>query len=858
MNQQINSPEVFFGFQLGSDHKLARWDKIVEYFQLLAQESNRIQVVDMGTSTEGNPFLLAIISSPQNLSNLAHLREVNSNISDPRGFSEASVKGLVREGVAVICLSMGLHASEIGSTQMASELAYDLLTKTDEETQRILDNVLFLMFPCLNPDGQIMVTDWYNEHLNTEYEGCGLPWLYHKYAGHDNNRDAFMLNLVESQYVARILFQEWHPQVYQDHHEMGSYGARLYVVPYCEPIHPHADPLIWREINWCGAHMVYRLEEAGKTGVINAALFPAWSHLGFHWIGNYHNIASLLTESAHTKLATPMYIHKSQLQGGGGTLRGFPHYKPQTNFPHPWPGGWWRLRDIVEQQKVAAWGLLDLAARHKDTVLWNAYLKAKRQTERGASGKPVAYLICPTQHDSLTVVKLINKVLSQGIDIQQAEEDFTVNGLTYPAGTYVIPLNQPKMGIIKTLLGRTLFPDDAWTRRADGSPNRPYDTATDTIAELMGVHVEPVNTLACDTAIFAPITAAVGVASASANAGQLVGESEHGYLFDGRLNDSFTVVNQLLGQGLRVCRVDQAVTVGDKLFPPGAFVVAPESEETLRTIGSDSGVTFYALEAVPEAKQHEVKQLRVGMYQRYRGGNMDEGWTRLVLEQFGFPYQTLRDDDIKAGDENETPPLHQRVDVLILPSDSTAMIVGQEEDKEEEESKEFDVPPGYRSGIGTAGVKAIKQFVENGGTLVTLNHSCEFAIEKLGLRVRNVLKGKPSKEFFCPGSTLKAHIDTNHPLAYGMPEEALIFFWDSPTFEVLPSRFNERYDLVIEYHEKDILRSGWLVGEAQIAEKAAMISAQYGAGRVLLFGFRPQHRAQTHGTFKLLFNALIR
>ena len=337
--QQVISPEAFFGFQLGSDRKMAHWHKIVEYFQLLENESDKLQVVDMGPSTEGHPFLLVFISSPQNLANLAHLREVNAKLTDPRGLSEEEASHLADEGVAVICQSMGLHASEIGSTQMASELAYDLLTKTDEQTQRILDNVIFVMFPCLNPDGQIMVTDWYNKYLSTEYEGCSLPWLYHKYAGHDNNRDAFMMNLVESRYVAQILFQEWHPQVFQDHHEMGGYGARLYVAPYCEPIHPHADPLVWREINWYGAHMAYKLEERGKTGVINAALFPAWSHLGFHWLGNFHNIASMLTESAHAKLATPLYLHKSQLQGHAGTLRAFPHYKPQTNFPHPWEGG---------------------------------------------------------------------------------------------------------------------------------------------------------------------------------------------------------------------------------------------------------------------------------------------------------------------------------------------------------------------------------------------------------------------------------------------------------------------------------------------------------------------------------------
>ena len=847
MNNQVTSPEAFFGFQLGCDRKIASWDKIVAYLRLLEQESDCLQVIDMGLSTEGHPFLLTIVSSPQNLANLARLQAVNAKISDARGLSENAAQSLLGEGKAVICQSMGIHATEIGATQMASELAYDLLTKTDEETQRILDNVIFLMFPCLNPDGLVMTVDWYNKYLDTEYEGCALPWLYQKYSGHDNNRDAFMLNLVESQYVAKILFEEWHPQVFQDHHEMGRYGARLYLAPYCEPIHPHADPLVWREISWYGAHMAYRLEEADKTGVLNAAQFPAWSHLGFHWIGNYHNIASILTESAGTKLATPLYIHKNQLQAQGGSLRAFPHYKPQTNFPHPWQGGWWRLRDIVEQQKVSAWGLLDLAARHKDTILSNAYLKAKRQTERGAKGKPSAYLIRSIQHDPLTVVDLINKLLKQGIDIQKATQEFTVNGLTYPIGTYAIFLNQPKMGIIKTLLGQTFFPDDAWTRTQDGTPNAPYDTATDTIAEFMGVNVEPVDALTCDDSIFALLTTAENLT------GRLVGESEFGYIFDGRLNESFKHVNLLLGQGVKVIRVDGAVKVGDTQFPPGAFVVFAESKERLEGFTLNSGGTFYALEGELLVAQHEVEQLRVGMYQRYGGGNMDEGWTRLTLEQFGFPYQTLKDDDIKVGD------LNQRLDVIILPSDTTDMVVGktEEDESDEEESKEFDVPPEYRSGIGKEGVKAIKQFVEEGGTLLALNEACEFAIEQLDLQVSNTRKGESSQTFFCPGSTLKASVDTNHPLGYGMPDETLILFWNSPAFEILQSRFSERYELVVEYPEKDILQSGWLVGEDQLVERAAMVSAQYGAGRVILFGFRPQFRAQTRGTFKLFFNTLL-
>jgi hypothetical protein len=325
---------------------------------------------------------------------------------------------------------MSLHASEIGGTQMAPELAYDLLRRDDEETRAILDNVVFLMVPCFNPDGQHMVTDWYNQTLGTDHEGSTMPWLYHKYCGHDNNRDAFYLNLPESAYLAKLMFREWYPQAYQDHHHMGSYGARLYVAPYCDPIHPNGDPLIWREHAWYGAHMAYKLEEAGKAGILNAAQYAGWAHMGFHWLTIYHNIAGMLTESASARLATPLYIHPGQLEGAHG--RTMPAYAAQTNFPHPWPGGWWRLRDIVEQQKISAWALLDIAAKFKETVLHNAYQKAIRQTERGAAGEVRSYIIPSEQHDSLTARKLIKILLDQGITVKATPAPVKIAGTMEP------------------------------------------------------------------------------------------------------------------------------------------------------------------------------------------------------------------------------------------------------------------------------------------------------------------------------------------------------------------------------------------------------------------------------------------
>jgi hypothetical protein len=844
---QITTPDKFFGFQLGSDKKMARWDKIVEYYGVLEKESGgRMKVINMGPSTMGNPFLMVIITSVANHAKLEAIRHANLQISDPRGLTEAQVKALVADGKPIIVQSMSLHATEIGGTQMAPELAYDLLARKDEETQRILDNVVFIEVPSFNPDGQIMVTDYYNKYLGTEYEGGNIPYLYHKYVGHDNNRDAFQTNMIESKYMARILFTDWKPEAYVDHHHMGSYNARIYLPPYAEPVRPYGDPLLWRELSWYGAHMAYKEEEAGESGVINMAQYSGWGHFGFHWITPFHNIAGMLTESASAKIASPMYIQPDQLQGGP---RNMPTYEAETVFPNPWPGGWWRLRDIVDRQKVSAWAVLDLAARNRETVLWNAYLKAKRQTDRGAAGKPAAYVVPAIQHDPLTANLMINKLLVQGVEIMQAKKPFTVsNGMDYATGSYVISLAQPKMGLIRNLLGRTFFPDNDWTRNKDGTPIRPYDMSTDTMDEFMGVRVDPVDDTI--TGDLQKLTGAVKVTGEVGGGAVLV--------IDGRTNDSFRAVNLLLEKGVKVRRADKA----GNGFRPGDFIVA--SGGALAPIAAETGVDFKALAQEPPASAaHELRRLRIGMYQRYSGGNIDEGWTRWLIEDFKFPYASVMDAEIKKGNLND------KYDVLIMPDDSTAAITGERPapgaagggrgGRGGGEGFGFgNYPPEYRSGIGAEGVTALRQFVQKGGSIVTLGTASNFAIERLGVSARDVLAGKNTKDFWCPGSTLRMKFDNTNPAAYGMPSDGVgVFLQGDLAFEITPNEHNERYEVAATYADRDVLQSGWLVGEQNLAKKASVVVAHQGDGKVVLIGFRPQHRAQTYGTFKLLFNALI-
>ena len=846
----LPTPEQFFGYQMGADRKLANWDKLHEYYQTLAKSAKNMRLVELGKSSEGRPYIALFITSPANLTKLDRLRQLNARLADPRGLSEAEAQKVIAEARVVVIQSFALHSSEVAAAQTAAEYVHDSITRQDDESQRMLDNVISIVVPSINPDGTQMIADWYMKYVGTEYEAAGLPWLYQKYSGHDNNRDGFALNLPESQNLAKLMYREWMPQAYVDHHQMGSGNARLYIPPYAEPIRPDGDPLVWREIAWWGAHMGNRLEAAGKTGVIGNAIYSGWGHMGFHWITPFHNIAGMLTESASARLATPMYVHPDQLRGGP---RNLPEYETQTNMPSLWPGGWWRVRDIVEQQKIAAWATVDLAARNREVVLRNMYLKGIRQTERGAKGEVKAYAIAIPQHDTLTARKLANMLLNSGVEVQQTSAPLTIDGRVYGPGSYIVSTAQPKTGLVRWMLGRTFYPDNTYTRDREGNPIRPYDMSTDTFAEFMGVRVDPLPE---------PVTQNLTkVAAPSWPAGSVNGNGANGYLLSTKLNDAYRAVSLLLERGATVRRV-----VSGDGYTAGDFVVTGATAAVAGEIAKLTGVDFAALPGAVPANAYALRKPRVAMYQRYGGGNMDEGWTRLMFEQFNMPVKPIMDAEIKKGDLNAS------YDVLILPSDSINAMTGETpaaggrggrgggagapEGAPSGRQGGGGTPPEYRSGFGADGVKMLQAFVQKGGTLVTFGQAGDLPIQRFNLPVRDVVAGLASKEFWSPGSTLRVRFDTHNPIAYGMPREGYaLFLAGSQAYEVTTTSPN--VEIISTFVEREVLQSGWLLGEGVIAKKAAALTVAHGAGRVVLLGFRPQHRDQTHGTFKLVFNSMF-
>jgi hypothetical protein len=846
----LPTPERFFGFRMGADRKLANWDKLLEYYQLLAKGTDRMKLVELGKSSEGRPYIALFISSPANLAGLEDYRKLNATLGDPRGVPQADVDRAIATGKAVIIQTFALHSSEVAAAQTAAEFVHDSVTRNDVEATRIRDEVISIVVPSINPDGTQMIADWYMKYVGTEHEAAPLPWLYQKYAGHDNNRDGFALNLPESRNLAKILYREWLPQAYVDHHQMGATNARLYIPPYAEPIRPDGDPLVWREMSWWGAHMGTQLEAAGKTGVVGAAIYSGWGHMGFHWITPFHNIAGMLTESASARLATPMFLHPDQLRGGP---RNLPAYESQTNMPSVWPGGWWRVRDIVEQQKIAAWATVDLAARNRETVLRNMFLKASRQVERGKTGKVKAYVIGAGQHDPLTVRKLVNMLMDSGVEVHESTAAFVADGRAFGTGSFVVTMAQPKQALVRWMLGRTFYPDNTYTRDRDDNPIRPYDMSTDTFGEFMGVKSDPVS-----EAVTAPLTR---ITTRLAPPSTVAAPAPRGYVLDGRSNDSYRAVFLLLGKGIAVRRAseglpDGRIRAGDFLVPPGDFAA----------IARQAGVDFVAVTIPVPANLATLAAPRIGLFQRYRGGNMDEGWTRLLFEQFDVPFTSVKDGDLKAGG------LNGKFDVIVLPADSITAMTGEDpparpgggagggggEGGEGGGAAQRLTPAEFRSGFGADGVKALQAFVDGGGTLVTFGQAGDLAIQRFSLPVRNVVAGVPAKEFWSPGSTLRVRYANDQPLAFGMPAEGLaLFMAGSQAYEVTSTERSQDVAILATYVDRDLLQSGWLLGEQVIARKAAAVAVKQGKGQVVLIGFRPQNRAQTHGTFKMVFNALL-
>jgi hypothetical protein len=807
-DNNVPPPETSLGFKVGEDRKLARWDQFLSYFGELAKKSDRIKLDSLGKTTLGRPFVAATISSPENLKRLDEFREIQRKLSDPRllsNASEAAINELIGKGKTVVVITCSIHSTEVGGTFTATELAYKLTSQNTPEVKGILDNVIILLVPSLNPDGADIVADWYQKTLGTPAEGSSPPELYHHYTGHDNNRDWYAFTQVETQLTVDKILNVWRPQILHDIHQMGGAGARFFVPPYMEPWEPNIDPAIISGVNALGTSMAWEVTSQGKAGVVFNTMYDAWSPARAY--AHYHAGLRILSETASARLATPVEVQFNKLGGGFN----YDAKEQSWNFPKPWTGGKWTLRDIVDYQSAGAMALLNHAARHRELYLRNFYEISKRAVEakdgsfaillpepetpasisdalkrikeglnqvsgtteeKHEQGEQVVKSVTGEPSTAAEIVyyykiegldRLLNILRRGGVEVMRANKDFTAGGKKYDAGTHIIFMKQPYGAFAKTLLESQVYPD--LRVYPGGPPKRPYDVTAHSLSLLMNVK-----------SVF--------------------------------IKEPFSV---------------------EARPEPAALVIQSR-------VRSNAGA-------------------RVAIYKNHLP-SMDEGWTRWIFDQYKFGYSSLRDAEVRAGG------LKAKYDAIIIPDQSVNALVNglpgaakSDENVGTEERVTGVYPAEYAGGLGEAGVKSLREFIEAGGTVITFNNASNFAIEKLGVPARNVLKGVQARDFYCPGSILRAQLDSSSPLTFGVEKASIAWFENSPAFEITDPASARA---IASYPESENpLLSGWILGDKLIRGRAAMVEANIGKGRVILFGFRPQYRAQSLASFPLLFNSIL-
>ena len=766
---------------MGADRKLLDWSKVVTYFKMLQGSSDKIRVEELGNSAGGRPLIAATIAAAGTIANLDRYRLIQAQLADPRRTGVAEAADLIKQGKTVVMITCSIHATEVASTATAVEFAYRLLTSSAPKVREILDNTILILVPSLNPDGVDIVTAWYRRTLGTAHEGTSPPELYHRYVGHDNNRDWYIFSQPETRIVVSRLHNVWHPQIVYDVHQQGAYASRMFVPPWMDPIDPNIDPIIVQLCNAIGAGMAADLTASDKTGVAINAMYDFWTPARHYQA--YHGGLRILSESASARLATPIKVRPDEINK---SALGYNPRERSWNHLEPWQGGTWRLRDIVEYQLIAMESCLYQAAVRRADLLRSFYNVGRRAIDRRS---PYAFVIPAEQRDPGSTKVLLDTLSFGQVEIDRATDAFQANGNDYSAGAYVIRMQQPYSSWAKTLLEKQSYPD--LRAYPGGPPKRPYDVTAHTLPLLMGVEVHTVQQPF--RVSLQPVTA---IARTPLNASTALPAADI---------DSWRVVTRTWKSGQPVWRDP---STGDFYLSPAA------------------GLT-------------KIRAPRIGLYKSYVP-SMDEGWTRWLLEQFDFAYTSIRPDDVKAGN------LKQRFDVIVLPEQRASTM--------HEGYKQGSMPEPYTGGIGTAGAQALKEFAMSGGTIVLLNDAAEYAIEHLNAPVRNVLSGVSSNDFYAPGSLLTTRLDTSHPLAHGLPADLPIWFESSPAFEV-PA--NSKDAAVAVYPPSNLLASGWLLGEKHLARRAALVDVASGSGHMLLFGMRPQYRAQSYQTFKLFFNSLV-
>ncbi len=831
----IPTPESVFGFEVGADHKLINYEESIAYFRKLAAASDRIKLIEVGKTAFGRTWTAAIISSPENLAKLDHYREINMRLAHPAGLTDAEARKLAEEGRVFVDISGGLHASEIAGSQHTIQLAYDLLSRADDpRVQKIFDNVIFFLWPSINPDGQDIVVDW----CNAREAGKNPPpmELYEKYIGHDNNRDSYMLNVVESRVVQRT-WRDWEPEIIYVHHQSSPFPTRIWTPPFADPVGMRVPPIPAREVNVIGTEIGLSLDANGQPGATSMGDgYDAWYAGYIDYMPMYQNIASWWTETQGGNCAVPRTTTLDDLPDDYKDLR------PTPMYVSPWTEGTWHLRDAVDYMITASKATLRWAAANREDVLYNRYQSGRDVIRKYSTSAPYAYIIPQDQHDRMAPVELLRRFAFMGIWIMQMDRDLTYDGVTYPKGTWVIPMNQEYAELARELLEVQHYPDLG--------EDQPYDAAGWTLPFQMNVKViegktplskefhaglKPVSgaVVLRDRAPDAPFTTNLRAAGIVAPPVRVAGSGKT-LVLDPAQNNSFRLINRALAAGGSLRFSTGTDGSGGRYFVTG---VAPSK---LASWASELSV---AASATNSSSRSVAARSRIALY-KASPGIIDQGWTQWLLDNYGFDYTIVTPEDIRNG------KLASRFDVLVVASQRVDGATGRgrrgggAHDRSAADSAET-----------AATVRGVDEFVRTGGTIVVWSQGVDPAINALQLPVRDVVEGLEMKDYFTGISIMQAKVDPVHPVMAGMPERADVVVNRSPVLTTLDGF--EGTVLASYDREASPLRSGWLNGAKYMQGGAAALDVKHGNGHVLLIAFQPQWRGQSTGTFRVVFNSLF-
>jgi len=860
---ELPAPESVLGFEPGADRHLMDHGELVGYLEELAAASDRLELREVGRSPLDRPIHVLFASAPENLERLDELRTINRRLALDAALSEAEREDLVRTGRTFVMAALSMHSTEVGPSQSLPTYAFELATTDDPAVREQLEKVVWMIVPCHNPDGMDMVVEHYRSTLGGEYEGSSLPGVYHRYVGHDNNRDFVALTQDDTRVISALYSTEWYPQVLVEKHQMGRTGPRYFVPPNHDPIAENVAGELWHWIRLFGAGMSRDLGAAGHTGVATGWLFDNY------WPGStetslWKGVVSFLTEAASVKVATPVFVEPTELRVGG---KGLSEYAISVNMPEPWPGGWWRLGDIVEYELTSFRSILATAARHSDEILRFRNRLAAAEVERGRTEPPFFYVLPADPEDRGARQRLVRLLQEHGVELRRTTEAVEVAGRTVAAGAVVVPLAQPYRAFVKEVLEAQRYPVRHYT--PDGEVIRPYDIASwslplhhgadawavDVQAPALERALEPLPT-------GVPWTDLEGVTRVPAGSllAWLPGDV-----------DGYREVFAALQLGLDVRRTVEETTVEGRRLPAGTFVIGG-GQAALRGLALAAAVPPVVLERAPDVATTALRNPRVALVETWFH-DMDAGWTRFVLDSFGVDYEVLRPGDVGQADLGA-------FDVIVLPdADPGVLVEGRTRDDESGYWRAA-YPPQYREGMGRAGRAALTTFLQDGGTIVSWRRSTGLFTdglalpsdaaedsgrgadpsggETLPLPVRDVTESLEERGLYVPGSWLRARALEGHPLTWGLPADAGVFSRGGPVFATsIPALDTDRRVVLHHPDGGNLLLSGYAENPELLGNRPVGVWVRVGRGQLVLYGFNPQFRSSTPATYPLLFNALL-